>query len=146
MQLQTTTDYGIRVMCCLYDQGTLITAADLSEQLCISYPYLIKVLGNLRESGLIEVVRGRLGGYRIAENARNISLYDIIKIMQGEICLNSCLSEGGICTRNATATCPVHEILESAQKQLISSLSGVNLADISVRFLPSKPEQEYTTV
>lgn len=131
MQLQATTDYGIRVMCCLYDKDSLITATDLSEQLCISYPYLIRVLGQLRQAGMIEVTRGRLGGYRIAKSARDISLYDIIKTMEGEIWINSCLNKDGVCTRNAIDTCPVHQILESAQKQLVDNLGRVSLSDIA---------------
>lgn len=131
MQLQITTDYGIRIMCCLYNKDTIITASDLSEQLCISYPYLIKVLGQLKQAGMIQVVRGRFGGYRIAKSARHITLYDIIKTMEGEIWINSCLSKDGACTRNAIDICPVNKILRSAQKQLIGSLACVHLSDIA---------------
>lgn len=131
MQLQATTDYGVRVMCCLYAQETLITATELSEQLYISYPYLMKVLGQLRQSGMIEVVRGRFGGYRMAEGSQNITLYDIIKTMEGEILVNSCMSKNGVCTRNAIDTCPVHKVFESVQKQLICSFENVKLSDIA---------------
>lgn len=131
MQLQTTTDYGIRIMCRLYDKDELITAPELSEQLGIPYPYLNKVLGQLRQAGLIEVVRGRFGGYRIMAGAEGITLYDIIKTMEGEIWVNPCLHKDGICTRNAIDICPVHKILESAQKQLILSLAGVSLSEIA---------------
>lgn len=133
MQLQTTTDYSIRIMCCLYDKYELMTAPDLSEQLGISYPYLNKVLGQLRQAGLIEVVRGRFGGYRMAADARDITLYDIIKTMEGEIWINPCLNEDGICTRNAIDMCPVHKVLESARKQLIRSLVRVSLSEIADR-------------
>ncbi|SHK84747.1 RrF2 family transcriptional regulator [Desulforamulus aeronauticus] len=131
MHLQTTTDYGIRVMCYLYDKDRLITATELSEKLGISYPYLIRVLGRLRQTGMIEVARGRFGGYRITKSARDSSLYDIIKTMEGEIWINFCLNKDGDCTRNAIDTCPVHKILESAQEQLIASLDRVRLSDIA---------------
>jgi len=131
MQLQTTTDYGIRIMCCLYDKAQLITASDLSEQLGISYPYLVRVLGQLRQAGLIEVVRGRFGGYRMVTGGEGITLYDIIKTMEGEIWINSCLNRDGVCTRNAIDICPVHKVLESAREQLIHSLVRVSLSEIA---------------
>lgn len=142
MQLQKTTDYGIRIMCCLYDKDELITASDLSEQLGISYPYLIRVLGQLRQAGLIEVVRGRFGGYRIDTGAEDITLYDIIKTMEGEIWVNPCLNKGkdDVCTRNAINICPVHKVLESVQEQLIHSLAHVSLSEISD--VNQKPSQK----
>lgn len=131
MQLQATTDYAIRVMCCLYEREVLITGPELSELLCISYPYLIRILGQLRQAGMIDVARGRHGGYRIAKHARDVTLYDIIKTMEGEIKINSCMNEGGVCTRNAREFCPVHGILKMAQAQLVDHLVNVRLCDIA---------------
>lgn len=133
MQLQTTTDYGIRIMCCLYNKNELITASDLSRQLAISYPYLVKVLGQLRQANLIEVVCGRFGGYRMVTGAEGITLYDIIKTMEGEIWVNPCLNKGkdGVCTRNVIDICPVHKVLESVREQLIHNLARVSLSEIA---------------
>lgn len=131
MQLQTTTDYGIRVMCCLYNRKDLVTATNLSELLCISYPYLVKVLDHLRRANMIEVTRGRLGGYRIVENAKKITLYEIIKAMEGEIWVNACLSKEGACTRSAIDKCPVHKILRRLQTQLVNDLNCVSLSEIA---------------
>lgn len=131
MKLHMTTDYGIRVMCCLYSKDTLITANELSEQLCISYGYLNKVLGCLRQGGMVEVLHGRFGGYQIAESARDVTLYDIIQVMEGDIQINSCLGTEGFCNKGAIETCLVHAVLESAQKELIHNLRNVRLSDIS---------------
>lgn len=131
MKLHTTTDYGIRVMCCLYSKDTLITANELSEQLGISYGYLNKVLGCLRQADMVEVLHGRFGGYQIAKSARKVTLYDIIRVMEGEIQINSCLGEDSFCNRDAIEICLVRAALESAQNELINNLRRVRLADIS---------------
>lgn len=131
MKLHTTTDYGIRVMCCLYRKDTLITANELAQQLGISYGYLNKVLCCLRQAGMVEVLHGRFGGYQIAKNVRKATLYDIIQVMEGEIQLNSCLGKDSFCNRDAIETCLVRAALESAQKELINNLRRVRLADIS---------------
>lgn len=131
MKLHTTTDYGIRVMCCLYNKDTLITANELSEQLKISYGYLNKVLGCLRQAGMVEVSQGRLGGYQIVENARKITLYDIIRVMEGDIQINSCFGKDRFCSRDAMDTCLVRAALKSAQDELVNNLRSVRLSDIS---------------
>ncbi len=131
MKIHMTTDYGIRVMCCLYSKNKLITANEISEQLSISYGYLNKVLGCLREAGMIEVVHGRFGGYQIAERSREVTLYDIIQIMEGDIQLNSCLGADGFCNNGSIETCLVHGVLRSAQKELIDNLRSVRLSEIS---------------
>lgn len=131
MKLHMTTDYGIRVMCCLYSKEALITANELSEQLCISYGYLNKVLGSLRQAGMVEVLHGRFGGYQIAEGAQGVTLYDIIQVMEGDIQINSCLGMDGFCNKGGIETCLVHAVLESAQKELVDNLRRVRLADIS---------------
>lgn len=131
MKLHMTTDYGIRVMCCLYSKNTLITANELSEQLCISYGYLNKVLGCLRQAGMVEVLHGRFGGYQIAESAREVTLYDIIQVMEGDIQINSCLGMDGFCNKGSIETCLVHTVLDSVQKELVYNLRCVRLSDIA---------------
>lgn len=143
MKLHMTTDYGIRVMCCLYSKDTLITANELSEQLCISYGYLNKVLGCLRQAGMVAVLHGRFGGYQIAESARNVNLYDIIQVMEGDIQFNSCLGADGFCNRGAIESCLVHGVLESAQKEFVDNLRRVRLSDISET---GRDQQEHTFI
>lgn len=131
MKLHTTTDYGIRVMCCLYNKDKLITANELSEQLSISYGYLNKVLGCLIQAGMVEAFHGRFGGYQIVKNARKITLYDIIQVMQGDIQISSCLGNDRFCSRDATETCLVRVALQSAQEVLVDNLRSVRLSAIS---------------
>lgn len=132
LKLQTTTDYAIRVMSFLFLEKNTVTAQELSEKLSISRQYLYKILRQLRESGMVDVEQGRWGGYRIAEGMRNATLYDIVRCMEGDIQINACLGPDGYCNRNGIGTCPVHSVLEGAQKQLIESLSRVNLSDIQI--------------
>lgn len=131
MKLQTTTDYGIRVMMCLYNKDALTTASELAKEVGASYSYLNKVFRCLRNAGMIEAVQGGQGGYRIAESARTVTLYEIIKAMQGEIHLNHCLEEDHYCSRNIQEFCSVRAVLEAAEENLILELSSVHLSELS---------------
>lgn len=130
MKLHTTTDYGIRVMIYLCSKDTLSTASEIAKEVGASYSYLNKVFRCLRDAEMLEAVQGGKGGYRIIEAARSATLYDVIKTMQGEVHLNTCLEENHYCSRNIQGICSVRAVLESAEDNLIRELSGVTLSDL----------------
>lgn len=87
----------------------------------------------LRKAGFIKSEQGMNGGYRLAKAAKDITLYDIISTMQGEIWLHRCIEEGNGCNSNLIADktqCPVHNIFESLQGQIITMLSSYSVLDI----------------
>lgn len=131
MRLQITTDYAIRMMLFMARQGRkLSTAEATAKELGITYSYFNKVAWKIRKAGFLESVQGPDGGYRIAENAADITLYDIVKVMEGDISINRCLDDDGFCSRNATLVCPVHKTFEAIQNQIIDSLKSVKINDL----------------
>ncbi|HEC27491.1 MAG TPA: Rrf2 family transcriptional regulator [Gammaproteobacteria bacterium] len=59
-------------------KGRAITAAQIATDQGISVSYIEQLFANLRESKLIEGVRGPGGGYRLALDAEDISVADIV--------------------------------------------------------------------
>lgn len=55
-----------------------MTAAEIASDQGISVSYIEQLFANLRESGLIEGVRGPGGGYRLAQTANTITVADIV--------------------------------------------------------------------
>ncbi len=133
MQLQITTDYAIRIVSYLAKhQDQLLTAREMSEQLGITYAYFIKVVSRIRQAGFIKSVQGSAGGYCLAKDAADITLYDIIEAMEGQIYINRCLDNDRCCSRFATnkQVCQVHNFLESLQDNLITALKSKRICDI----------------
>lgn len=52
----------------------------------ISHGYLEQILSTLRRSGLVNSIRGASGGYRLARNASEIRVLDIIEALEGPLC------------------------------------------------------------
>lgn len=131
MQLQITTDYAIRIIhYLLQHEGQLTRASELAEHLGITYQYVFKIIARLKEAGLIESEQGRWGGYKMVMDANDITLYDIIRIMEGNIYVNRCLEPDGYCSRLAASTCSVHKIFASLQNEIISLLKSKKMSDI----------------
>lgn len=62
----------------IHGNGRAMTAAQIAEDQDISISYIEQLFANLRESELIEGVRGPGGGYRLALPADEISVADIV--------------------------------------------------------------------
>jgi len=131
MRFQITTDYAIRIILYMAQQGVQVTTAkEVAAQLGMTYSYFNKIASKIKRLGFIESVQGPKGGYRLAKDAAEITLYDIVEAMEGSICINRCLEEDGYCSRNATPSCLVHRIFESIQYKTIEMLSGTRICDL----------------
>lgn len=131
MKLQITTDYAIRVIFFMAQQdGEVSTAETTAKVMGITHSYFNKIAWKIKMAGFLESVQGPGGGYRIAKHAMDTTLYDIIKVMEGDIRINRCLDGDGFCSRNATPTCPIHKTFEDIQNQIIDTLKSVSIRDL----------------
>lgn len=133
MKFQITTDYAIRIIIYMAQQGNQVsTAREASKQLGITYSYFNKVVTKIRKAGFLESLQGPEGGYRLTKNAENITLYDIVEAMEGGICINRCLEDGDFCSRYGLnhQVCEVHKIFESLQSQIIDTLKSVKINNL----------------
>jgi Rrf2 family nitric oxide-sensitive transcriptional repressor len=79
MQLTRHTDYALRLLIHLAGKhGELVHIAEVARVHGISQAHLMKVANNLSHLGLVETVRGRGGGVRLARPAKEINLADIV--------------------------------------------------------------------
>lgn len=131
LQFQITTDYAIRIIGYLYSKnGDLAQTIEISKEMGITYPYTMKIIHRLKNSGLIESRRGPQGGYILTESAKDITLYDLVAVMEGDIYINRCLEPDGYCSRNATKFCNVHKTLEYIQDELIKILKSKKISEV----------------
>jgi len=133
MQLQKSTDYAIRVLLYLSNYRTSVhnmpTAKMISKEVGLSHPFFIKIASQLKRHGLIDTVQGPYGGYLLAKPAHEISLYDVVLAMEGELFVLHCLEEGAICSRKGVR-CTVQDYFGNVQKTLIDALVSKNIADL----------------
>lgn len=133
MKIHITTDYAIRVIGYLIqNENEISSAVEMSENLGITYYYFIKMVTRLKKAGFIESIRGPIGGYRLAKHSADITLYDIIQTMEGDIHINRCLEDDRLCSKYCVnnQTCLIHNILEEVQNELIAVLKSKRISDI----------------
>jgi len=84
MQLNISTDYAIRIILYLANSKQVVSSSKLSKVIRVSPRYLLQIGAKLRDAGLIRTTNGPTGGYSLIKAPGQISLHDIIIIMEGE--------------------------------------------------------------
>ena len=130
MQLTSTTDYAIRIVCYLAAQRQMISTSELSQELSVPSSYIPKITKKLKQAGIIKACEGIKGGYQIAKQPENISLRDVISCTESTMAISRCLEKEGGCSQNYIACCKVHQILLDLQNIYNNRLESVKISDI----------------
>jgi Rrf2 family transcriptional regulator, cysteine metabolism repressor len=69
----------------LHGRGELAHIEELARAEAVPANYLVQILGELRNGGLITSRRGKQGGYALARPAREITLLEVVKVIEGEV-------------------------------------------------------------
>ena len=130
MQLTSTTDYAIRIICYLAAQRQMISTSELSQELSVPASYIPKITKKLKQAGIIKACEGIKGGYQIAKQPENISLRDVISCTESTMAISRCLEKEEGCSKNYIACCKVHQILLDLQNIYNNRLESVKISDI----------------
>ena len=83
MRLTRQTNYAVRIlMYCAANEGQLSRIPEIAKAYNVSELFLFKILQPLVEHGLVETVRGRNGGVRLARPAEQITLFDVVRVTE----------------------------------------------------------------
>ncbi|SDB08115.1 transcriptional regulator, BadM/Rrf2 family [Desulfonatronum thiosulfatophilum] len=129
MMLTKAGEYAVRCMLFLAGERErdVVLKKDVSEAMKIPGSFLAKIAQNLAKAGLIQIVQGPRGGYRMLKSAEEVTLLEVIEAVEGEIFLNECLFRPDSCHRSLF--CGVHQVWEKAREGLRETLS-VPLSDL----------------
>ena len=88
MKLSVKVDYACRVLAQMvkyYGTDELAHIEQLAAVEAVPANYLVQILSELRNGGLIISRRGKQGGYALARPPAEITLYDIVKLIEGDL-------------------------------------------------------------
>ena len=132
MRLTQQTSYSIQtLMYCAINRAGPSRIRDIAKAYKISELHLFKIMHVLVENDLIETLRGRNGGIRLARAADKITLAEVIRASEGSLALNDCMAERGhVCA--VGPNCGLGGALSSAMDAFFSVLEGRTIADMIV--------------
>lgn len=131
MRLSTKGKYGVKALFELASQEGAgpISLKTIADRQGLSEHYLEQLAAPLRKAGLIVSVRGAQGGYVLARPANQITVGDVVRVLEGPIGFTDCSVEGEPCPEEP-AEIAVHSVWEKVTKQIVSVLDSVTLFDL----------------
>lgn len=127
MHINMTSDYAIRCLLTLAAREREMSSSEISEAIGVTRALTMNILRRLRTAGFVNSGRGANGGYWLAKDKSEISLLDVLKLMEESMCVNHCLNPEQDCSRRAEAFCLVRKFYEKLQEDLHRSLDGMTL-------------------
>jgi Rrf2 family protein len=124
--LSNTSKYAIRavIYLALNNEGNeKIGIKQIAKELDIPTPFLGKILQTLARHKLLSSNKGPHGGFGLGKSPYEITLYDIIEIIDGTDCFHDCMLGLRSCTIHGK-DCPIHQkfgILRDQMKDLFQN-------------------------
>lgn len=130
MRFCTRARYGARAMLdlAIHYQGGPVAISEVARRQEIPKDYLENVMVPLRVSGLVRAERGSHGGYVLARAPAEITLGEIVRVLEGSLAPAPCLDAPASCSR--FSACVLQTVYAKAQKAMTEVLEAATLADL----------------
>lgn len=130
MRLTRQTNYAVRIlMYCAADAENLSRIPDIAKSYSVSELFLFKILQPLAKAGIMETVRGRNGGVRLARPADQITLLDVVKTTEENFAMAECFdNDASECP--LVNSCALNSALRRALNAFFDVLSEYTIDDL----------------
>ena len=134
MRISTKGRYGLRAMVDIaaHSDGGQIPIKEVAGRQDISDNYLEQIIFPLKKAGIVKSVRGSQGGYLLARPAREITVGDVLRVLEGDLAPVECLANGEepSCERaQSCASLCVWKKLKDAIDQVVDGITIQDLVD-----------------
>ena len=130
LKLTKKADYGLMAMKHLAEHAheRACSAKDVAESYGIPQEVLAKILQRLVKAGLLNSQHGINGGYMLARDPGMISVFEVIRAIDGPLFITSCVTVRGECDQ--TDRCTVREPLRRVNHSIEELLRRITIAEM----------------
>ena len=129
--ISQTSEYALRAATFLAEreaQGP-VDVTVLADALAVPKNYLSKTLGQLSRTGVLESIRGKNGGFRLARPGREIALYEVVEPFERFESTRRCILGQSECSEQGA--CPAHAAWRAIGERIVRFLRRTTLADLA---------------
>ncbi|MDD8015493.1 MAG: Rrf2 family transcriptional regulator [Acidobacteriota bacterium] len=128
MKLTRSLDIALTALIQLASSDTRLNSGDIAGILGAPRNHVAKVIQLLARNGYIRTVRGKGGGIRLAKAPGDVTLKEIIDLVEGEIYLMECTIRPGTCPMSPR--CRLGRVFRKAQGLMLEVFHSTTLADV----------------
>ena len=133
IKLSTKSRYGTRMLVDMaqrYGQGP-IQLGEIARRQDISVKYLEQIIIPLKKAKYVTSVRGPKGGHILTKPPGEITVAEIVSLLEESSTLVECTEDTEVCERSDT--CPTRLVWKEASEALFDRLKAITLADLVKR-------------
>jgi Rrf2 family iron-sulfur cluster assembly transcriptional regulator len=132
VRLTQKSKYAVRALVALAldEGGAPLGVAEIARRQYIPERFLEQIFGELRRANVLESRRGAHGGYRFAMPTEEITVLDVVEILDGEIRPARC-SAGGTCYIADAPLCATSEVWDEAREALEGVFGRYSIAQLA---------------
>jgi len=140
MNVTAKIDYAVRAVAELgAADGALVKADRLAAAQNIPRHFLDNVLNDLRRAGIVSTQRGAEGGSRLARPAKDVTLADVMRAMEGPLAAVRDIRPENLAYDGAAQSLP--QVWIAVRAALRNVLERVTIADVVAGKLPRSVEK-----
>ena len=130
MKITTRSRNGVRLMLDLAENygKRQVLLKDVARNEDISEKYLSLIIIPLRTAGLVQSTRGARGGYSLAKPPSEITMKNIVDVLEGGTSLVDCVENSSSCSRSST--CASRDVWSIVSEQISLTLDSISLEDL----------------
>ena len=131
MRITLESDYALRILSAMATHTEVTDAKTLSDETSVTLRFTLKILHKLVSENMVKSFKGVNGGYKLNRSAEEITLKDVIELIDGPIAIVKCLESSESCSLNHDKTaCIYHHIFETISSDVAKKLASITIFDV----------------
>lgn len=125
-----TAEYAVRAVLHIagHNDDTPVAVTQVARTLQVPEKYLARVLGTLRQAGILHSTRGARGGFRLARAVDTLTLADVVAPFETGAEPPRCLLRGAPC--GSGSGCPAHRVWHGVTASVRDFMLRTTLAEL----------------
>lgn len=129
MKLSTRGRYGLRAVHYLAENQNngYVSVSEIAENLSLPENYLEQLIRLLKKNGFVKSARGAKGGYKLSKQADQITVGDVLRVLEGEITASDCVASD-VCQK--TENCEAYFVFAKIDDAINNALNSITIEDM----------------
>ncbi|HWA08011.1 MAG TPA: Rrf2 family transcriptional regulator [Opitutaceae bacterium] len=136
MKLSKRGEYALRTLINLgiaaEVKRPLVQVSELADNEQLPVKFLEQIMQTLKDAGWVESQRGKFGGYRLAKAPREITIGQVVRLIDGPLAPIGCVSQTAYekCTCPDETHCGLRMLMLDVRNAIANILDRYTLADV----------------
>ncbi len=132
MKLSTRARYGLRALIDLglHSEEEAVSIQSIAGRQNISVSYLEQLMVKLKRAGIVESIRGAQGGYRLGRPGNEISVGDILRVLEGSLDAADCPGNGQESICENADLCVARFVWKRINESITSAVDSLMLGEL----------------